>query len=285
MAAFNEHVYGSLVSPYMQVSRDSGYNLATIPQKFVSLFNDGGALFLAPGGTFRKAFPWLAITIVMMPAVLFWGSNILRLIAVIAVVHVAMYLAYGDLLPSNLFLYHLIHYFKLWIPYFGLIAVCGGIFLFQRRKSAVAAYVGIGGLALAIFLCGLGFRLQDEPIATTLVGSAMLSIEPAAGSQAVIDFIDFPDLSSDQPMKYVGDQNHFVADGKLLRRLGDVHLFKGPTFTRAFFTNGLSFRKLDVSFDPSFKIPADVSGQGKRYRYGWLQKSIDRVRVVFGQSR
>ena len=125
MAAFNLQVYGHVTSPYMQVMSESGFDLATIPQKFVSLFDDSSALFLAPRQTFLARFPWLAVTMAMMPSVLVFGPNILQLITVLAVVHVAMYLAYGDLHPKMLYTYHLIHYFKLWMPYFALIAVCG----------------------------------------------------------------------------------------------------------------------------------------------------------------
>jgi len=276
MAAFNLKVYGHLTSPYMQVSRESGFDLATIPQKFVSLFDDSSALFLTPRQTFLARFPWLAITMAMMPSVLVFGPNILQLITVLAVVHVAMYLGYGDLHPEMLYTYHLIHYFKLYMPYFALIAVCGLLFLFQRRTTAKSGYVAISGIVLAIFLCALDFHLRDEPIRTTVIGAHSVSIEPMTGSQATVDFIDFPNLASDVKQKYVCCDNQFVANGKKLRRLGDVHLFKGGTaarpFTRAFFTSGLTFDKLVITFDDSFRLPADLAAEGVRYSIGirWL---------------
>ena len=105
LAAFNMKLFGSVTSPYMTLSRDSGYDLSTIPEKFVSLFNDSSSLFLVYRQTFLARFPWLSITIAMVPAAFVLGPNILRLITILATAHVALYLAYGDLLPRSLFLY------------------------------------------------------------------------------------------------------------------------------------------------------------------------------------
>ena len=201
MAAFNFKVYGHLTSPYMQVSREGGFDLTTIPKKFVSLFNDSASVFLAPKQTFLRGYPWLALTMAMVPSVLTFGSNILRFVTIIACLHVALYLAYGDLLPGNLYTYNTIHYFKVWIPYFALIAAAGLLFLYRLRARATARYLAVGGVALAALQCTFGFRFSAEPIRTTLVAPHTITVEPASGSEATLDFIDFPDLSSDAAVK------------------------------------------------------------------------------------
>ena len=128
LVAFNMNVYGSLESPYLIAIRNSGYDLATIPQKFVSLFDDSSSLFLVQRQTLLARFPWVAIAIAMIPSVFVFGPTILRFITILAVAHIALYLPYGDLHPRNLYIYGTIHYFKLWLPYFALIGVAGNLF-------------------------------------------------------------------------------------------------------------------------------------------------------------
>ena len=268
LAAFNLQVYGHLTSPYMQVAQQTGFDLATIPKKFVSLFNDSASVFLAPKQTFLRGYPWLALTMAMIPPVLAFGPNILRLITVIGCLHVALYLAYGDLLPNNLYTYHTIHYFKLWIPYFGLIAAAGLLLLYRARASVTARYVAAGGVALAALLCSLGFRFSTEAIRTTLVGPHALVVEPASGSEVTLDFIDFPGLSSDTQSKYLIGANQVVADDRRLRRLGDVHLLKGEFGLRAMFTRQLTFHRLVIILDDSFRIPDKISADGVQYSIG-----------------
>ena len=268
MVAFNLQVYGHLISPYMQVSRESGFDLATIPKKFVSLFNDSTSVFLAPKQTFLRGYPWLALTMAMIPAVLAFGPNILRLITVIACLHVALYLAYGDLHPNNLYTYHALHYFKLWMPYFALIAAAGLLFLYRARASTAARYLAASGVALAALLCLLGFSFSTEPIRTTLVAPHTLTVEPASGSEVTLDFIDFPGLSSDVLSKYLIGGNQVVADDRRLRRLGDVHLLKGEFGLRAMFTRQLTFHRLVITLDDSFRIPDKISAHGVQYTIG-----------------
>lgn len=268
MAAFNLKAYGHLTSPYMQVSSESGFDLTTIPKRFVSLFDDSASVFLAPKQTFLRGYPWLALTIAMVPSVLTLGPNILRLITTIACLHVAMYLAYGDLLPENLYIYNTIHYFKLWIPYFALIATAGLLFLYRTRASATAHYLAAGGVALAILLCSLGFRFSAEPIRTMLVASHTIAVEPTSGSEITLDFIDFPGVASDAVSKYVIDTDQIVADDRRLRRLGDVHFFKGEFGLRAMFTRQLTFHRLVITLDDSFRVPNKISAHGVRYTIG-----------------
>ena len=107
--------------------------------------------------TFLARFPWLAISIAMIPSVFVFGPNILRFITILAVAHIALYLPYGDLHPRNLYIYGTVHYFKLWLPYFALIGVAGFVFLLQRRTSPRAICVAAIGIALRFFCVALGF--------------------------------------------------------------------------------------------------------------------------------
>ena len=241
LAAFNMKLFGSVTSPYMTLSRDSGYDLSTIPEKFVSLFNDSSSLFLVYRQTFLARFPWLTIAIAMIPSAFVIGPNILRFITILATAHVALYLAYGDLLPRSLFLYGAIHYFKLWLPYFALIGATGGLFLLQQRSASRAVYVAASGVAVALFLCSLGFQLSREPLLAAVTGPHTITIRPVNGDFVTVDFIDLPGIVSPHRLNYMCCNNEFVADGVKLRRLGDVHLFDGEKFgnrfARAYFTS------------------------------------------------
>lgn len=276
MVMFNLKVYGELLSPYMQISRDVGLHLGSIPQKFVSLFNDSQTLFLVKKQTFVAKFPWLILTIAMIPVVICFGSNLLRLITVASVIHLTLYLAYNDLTPRNIFYFKLTHYFKMWLPYFALITVTGVVLLWRLRSSIATRYVAAAGLVITLALCSLGFSIRTVPIHAFHVDPHTISVEPAKGEQATVSFIDFPDLKSDNWIGAVTG-NRVTADGRLLHRLGDVHVFqrccptpgtpspKDMAIARVFFTRPLTFRKLLIKFDESFTIPDQLPTKGGDY--------------------
>ena len=268
MAAFNWAVYGSVISTYVQVSQDSGFTLSIVPQKIVSLFNDSESLFMVRRQTFIAGYPWLVASIAMIPTVLAFGSNILRLITTIACVHFAMYLAYGDLIPNNIYLFGTIHYFKLWMPYLALVAAAGLLHFMRTRNTPKVRIVALAGALVAGLLCSLGFRLVEEPIKITQVGPLSIVIERVARSQVSIAYIDFPNLVSDDFPKYEAGRSQFIADGERLRRLGDFRLLKGEVGARALFTAPLKFRRLEIVLDDSFKIPPGITGNAVHYEIG-----------------
>ena len=152
---FNMNAYGDLKSPDLLAVRTSGYDISTIAQKFVSLFNNSSSFLLVHQQTFLARFPWLAVSIAMIPSVFVFSPNILPFITILALAHVALYLPDRDLHPRNLFIYGTVHYFKLWLPYFALIDVATFVFILQQRSSPRAIYVAAIDVALALFLCGL----------------------------------------------------------------------------------------------------------------------------------
>lgn len=274
--AFSLRAYGSAIPLYFQIVHDSGYSFATIPQKFVSLFVDSDALYLVPKNTFLAYFPWLLVTISMIPIVLVSAPNNLKLICVLACVHFALYFAYADLGPDNLFLYKITHYFKVWMPYFGLIAVVGLIEMVRARHSIFTTLAVVTGLVMALLVTCLGFDLLQQPIkATVVAGERSITIEPSDGGTATLDFVDLSSIGSPIPIKYAIGNNKITVDGVKLRRLADVRLGysppgHSPVISRILFMRPITFKKVFIALDETFIFSNNARLYG--FTYGFALK-------------
>ena len=265
--AFSLRAYGSLIAPYIIISRDSGYLLPTIPQKFVSLFVDSDALYQVSEQTFLAYFPWLLVTIAMIPIVLFSAPNILRLICVLACTHFALYFAYSDLGPYNVFLFKVTHYFKVWMPYLALVAAFGLVEAVRVRRLIVSRAVVAMGVAIAFLVTCLGFDFLERPISATVVGERTITIEPSGGETATLDLIDLPGLGSPHLIKYEIGNNAIIVDGNKLRRLADVHLGHSPAGMRIFFMRPTTFKTILITLDETFVFPKPVRVVGFTYDF------------------
>ena len=100
-----------------------------------------------------------------------------------------------------------------------------------------------------------------------MTGPHAITIQPENGGYATLA-LSILTMYFSSTLKYICCDNEFKADGVDLRRIGDVHLFDGERdgrpFVRAFFTSGLTFKKLVINFDASFMMPPEVAATGGR---------------------
>ncbi len=118
------HIYGSRATEYMLQSRALGFRLDGLGWKAYTLLIDPLPWF--PYGTgMLEAMPWLAVAaagILMLPMLRGEARAALTLLALTVIPTVVLFLSYVDLLPTGLWRYQNIHYFKWTLPGFALFA-------------------------------------------------------------------------------------------------------------------------------------------------------------------
>jgi hypothetical protein len=169
-------IYGWALSDYMRMSADYGLNFQRLGWKAYLILIEPRPWF-PEGCGLLAACPWMLVGACGMCAALLPGqsrrSEVVMLIA-IAVIYSVLMLAYVDLLPSGLWFYGNVHYFKWLLPLFALFAV---IFLRVSLNRPVAC----AGLVVAFLLVT---SVRFEPVQVSANEPARALLLPGAGSDA-----------------------------------------------------------------------------------------------------
>ena len=118
------HIYGFHATEYMLQSKALGFRLDGLGWKAYTLLIDPLPWFPYGAGVL-EAMPWLAVAAVgmlMLPMLRGEAQAALTLLALTAIPTVMLFLSYVDLLPTGLWRYQNIHYFKWTLPGFALFA-------------------------------------------------------------------------------------------------------------------------------------------------------------------
>jgi len=168
VAAFvaGEHATGGFgPSSYFALSRLYGFEWRLIPLHWVEILGDPRPLWPGDRGM-AGAFPWIVPGFAGMAAALACCRPAARLnhvlLAGAALLHCAVFLAYRDMEPNQVWFYFLYHYFKWVLPVLGLYAVLLlGCLLGRQRVIAIP-------LALVTVVALFAWRpeLQAHPAGT-----------------------------------------------------------------------------------------------------------------------
>jgi hypothetical protein len=165
-------VYGPAPSPYMLFSAQYGFNFGWLGWKAYVLLVDPHGWFGGGTGLLKRA-PWLILGAAGLVQACMFGPRISRVAALAlgaaATLYTCMMLAYVDLLPSGLWRYNNVHYFKWLLPLFGLFAV--RFILVGLRKPAT--------LACAVpFVAALAVRIVPVPVGPQAPARLLIFSEP-----------------------------------------------------------------------------------------------------------
>lgn len=164
-------VYGAAPSPYMLYSAQYGFNFAWLGWKAYVVLVDPRGWFGEGMGLLEYA-PWLLLggagliagCVATPPA----RRPVTLTVAAAGVVYSVLMLAYVDLLPTGLWRFNNLHYFKWVLPLFGLFAL--RLLLDARRRPVLL-------IALVPVLLALTIRL--EPVRVGPSAPARMVIFPA----------------------------------------------------------------------------------------------------------
>ncbi|MBN9510457.1 MAG: hypothetical protein J0I21_15255 [Alphaproteobacteria bacterium] len=179
-------IYGPHPSDYVLRSRAIGFVFGQLPWKTVVLLLQPRPWF-PDGAGLAARFPWLVLAFAgILPAA--WmargGARLaVVLLAASLVLYWALFFSYVDLLPSGLWRYHNVHYFKWTWPGLGLFA-----FLWLRAVAGQARRLAVASLA-AVFLL-MCIRLTPVEVADA-VSARMVQFAAGSPSWDAVYFGDY----------------------------------------------------------------------------------------------
>ena len=136
-------IYGPRATDYMKLSAEFGFDWRHFGWRFVTLFVEARP-FYPYGPSVGQRYPWLLLALAGW-LVCLWRPDRRRIALIVglpAFAYAALMTTYADLLPVNVWMFRLIHYYKWTMPAFALFAC---VFVLSLRRFAP---VGMASLAL-----------------------------------------------------------------------------------------------------------------------------------------
>lgn len=284
---FNKVIFDSYFGNYFQIATGNGLFFADLPEKFVSLWLDGQALYGEPAAGLVEHYPWLLISLAGMVWILFKGDWFLRTMVIVTGALFVLYMPYGDLLPNGLWRYLNIHYFKWTFPFLGLFAwlLVSDVVSGWRKGSG-----WVMPLTVLVVLSGLLLTLQLS-VRFTAVESDSDADQPIRFTlpNGQIDLIDIRGIDGGFNEIYFG-QHRLWIDGHELRKVRDYRLLPVGSEVRVLFIRPVSGKIIEMMPDSQLRrhdgqIAAYVGvyefalGLPKAFRTGGVSRVVSGYRV------
>jgi hypothetical protein len=244
---FNKVVFGNPFGGYLQAVRSNGFFAADLPEKFISLWLDGKPLYLENNAGLTERYPWLFLSLAGFVWALLRGDALLRVAALAIGLFFALCMPYSDLLPTGLWRYLNIHYFKWTFPFLALFAwllvkqVLEG---WHRREGwvfPVALLVTVPALLLSLHLA-----INVKPLQGISEPGQAMRFELPDGQ---VDFIDFKGLNGGIAEIDLGD-HHLLLDWRELKRVHDYKMLSKGSEVRLVFIRPVAGRSIEFLPDP-----------------------------------
>ena len=158
MAALHLAIYGFAPSEYMLISRRLGFSLHDFGWKAYVILADPYPWFADGPGLLRRV-PWVALALAgFVPALVRGGAA--GVLAAALGAHLILYLTYMDLLPTGIWRFNNVHYWKWAMPGYALLAY---LLLrdLVRWRWAAPSYAALAGVLLAAGLSAV--RVAARP--------------------------------------------------------------------------------------------------------------------------
>jgi len=262
---FNKVVFGNPLGGYIKVAGANGYFAADLPEKFISLWLDGKTLYGENNAGLTEHYPWLFLSLAGYVWALLRGDALLRVAALAIGILFALYMPYSDLLPTNIWRYLGIHYFKWTFPFLALFAwllVKQALEGWRRREGWVfplALLVAIPALLLSLHLA-----INVKPLRGIVEPGQAMRFELPDGE---VDFIDFKGLNGGYTEIDLGE-HRLLLDGRELKRVRDYKLLPIGSEVRLLFIRPVAGRSIEFLPDPRLvRHDRQMAAQAGVYRF------------------
>jgi hypothetical protein len=262
---FNKVVFGNPLGGYVQLSAANGYFPADLPEKFISLWLDGKTLYGETNAGLTEHYPWLFLSLAGFVWALLRGDALLRVVALAIGLLFALYLPYSDLLPTGLWRYKNIHYFKWTFPFLALFAwlLVKQVLEGWRRREGwvfpVALLVAIPALLLSLHLA-----INVKPLRGISEPGQAMRFELPDGA---VDFIDFKGLKG-EPAEIDLGEHRILLDGRKLKWVLDYKLLPIGSDVRLLFKRPVAGRSIEFLPDPRLvRHDRQMAAQAGVYRF------------------
>ncbi|MFH5923364.1 hypothetical protein [Roseomonas xinghualingensis] len=158
--ALHVAIHGMQPSAYMTMSSQTGFSFHGFGWKAFNLLVAPQPWWGAGQGLIAR-HPWIGLAFIMLPFALTRGP-VVAMLAVAAVGHLALYIAYVDLLPTGFWLFMNVHYMKWMGPGFALLAWVGVAQALGRPRGWPALAAASAAILLVMCVRTLPVPAQGE---------------------------------------------------------------------------------------------------------------------------
>lgn len=261
---FNVFVHGSAGGRYFAMAETNGFHAGDLLEKTVSLVLDAGTLYNVPSESIFSKAKWLALFVPASIYCVMRGTATTRLILVVITIQLLIYFPYADLLPTGVWHYHNIHYFKWMFPFTGLLILLWlkGFPFPQRRLQR--GRVWWASLLIGSLLLSVQFRLDDispDDLQVVIVQDATGAfLRISSGTHRTIDKISLPQLSGDFHAVYFSTTAKVIAEGRELKFVRDYRFLPSNEgvdllFIRPVNTSSIEIYAGDMKFNETSASP------------------------------
>lgn len=249
--ALHVAIFGLETSPYMKVSGTLGFSVHAYGWKAYNILVEPRAWWGDGVGLLQRA-PWVAVAALLLPFALRAGPGVLLLTLAVGL-HLAVYIAYVDLLPTGFWRYRNVHYVKWAMPGFALLAWLGLRSAWAPRASSPWV-TSLAAAPAAILLC---LRFIPEPVANEAGGQA----------RAVL----LRDIRAGMADTYFGERNSLTDGQGDARNISDVRFFPAVAGTRVLWLRrDAELPVHSVALQAAGPVPSDsVQAFRARVGIGW----------------
>jgi hypothetical protein len=214
--ALHYAIYGAKLSPYMRHSAGFGLDPAIIPFRFAVIFGNPTPFFGEGTGLLQR-YPLVSIGLWALVYVTFWQRTLLGIAAAVWISFL-LYLAYPDFLPSGIWRYMNIHYWKWLFPIMALLTFVAARDVWQKRSRAAAL------LSLALTAPLILVSLKAAPSSARVVQIADGNrVALTAERAAPIAAIKLQGVSGGYAEVYWGE-HQLLLDDRTLRHIADFRM-------------------------------------------------------------
>ncbi|TFZ05169.1 hypothetical protein EZ313_00350 [Ramlibacter henchirensis] len=281
-------MHGNVLGYYVQQPTTSnGFNAMDLAEKLVSLFLDAGALYLSGEDAILRRLPWLALGVPAFFYVLWYGPSTLRILVVTILLQLAIYACFVDLLPTGVWMYHNIHYFKWMIPFIGLIALAA---LFDVVRSSTprrrrVAYLGFCAVAWALLSARIVLIDETRVWKASFTSSQRQGVHLIApGTGGWLDLVYLESLHGSFHQSYFGFKNRVVVDGVELRYLFDFRFLPAPSGVRLMFVRPVFAKEVLIEPKELAFAAEPLRIRVFHYRFGlgrpaWIGRYVQKIKT------
>lgn len=252
----NLRIYGTVLGSYVAEAGQAGFSLSLVPQHFVTIFVDSASLYGDPHDALLHTYPLMFLSFVGMTLAIFRGPELLRCVALSIALQFVCYLSYGGMLPTGLWRFNNIHYFKWAFPFLALFAVMAVVDVYRHPRRAGVGLVA----ALLLVMTSITLAWQRVPAAIAF------ETQPDGSLRTVLTFdgphsvqaVDFYTVTGSYTDVYF--THPFVevnGEPPSLPWIAGVHLVPMPWGARVLLTHSVNARSLVVGLPRTLLHHAD----------------------------
>ena len=265
---FNLIVFKNLFGGYANAISEFRYDPSTILEKSYSIFLQSGAIYGEDGQAFFEKVPLMGLAFAICAVTAVVCNDIRRWIVLLAFFHILLYMPYGDLLPTGVFRYYNLHYFKWMYPWLFVIAA-GQAIIWGRGIFDQRGWIPLtAALLLALIVANISIvplRIEGTTDARAPANNAVTVTVPRPLD---VDFIDITGIAGGFTDLYLINHAAVLDAARPIQRR-DFRLLPMPNSARMLFSRPTQLSSVVLTPGAGVKVLDGGTSSAGQFRFAF----------------